>query len=402
MTHRRQSCLDVRRPRSVPNVIYLDNHSTTPCDPRVVEAMVPYLTTHFGNPHSDSHGMGRNAASAMRQGIESIATILNAPAEMILVTSGATESINLAMRGVLEHPRCRHRRIVTCATEHPATLDVAQRLHDQGVDVHRLPVDTEGRLNPDSLREALRTPTALVTLLWANNETGMIHPINEIAAIVHEFGSILHCDATQAVGRIPVDMKADDVDLLTASAHKFHGPKGVGILVVGNGQRRIRLTGQIIGGGQQNGLRSGTMNPAAVIAMSTALRLAIDTLGEDATHIRFLRDHLWDRLRESIDGLELNGPPLSSVERLAGNLNFRLPDVEGETWMSAAPGVAFSSGSACSSTEPAPSHVLTAMGLSEAQARRSVRFGVGRDNDQTQIETAAEILIDAYGRVRPR
>ncbi|TWT64558.1 cysteine desulfurase family protein [Allorhodopirellula solitaria] len=393
-------------------MIYLDYHATTPCDRRVVEAMLPWLSDSFANPHSDSHAAGRQVAEAMNGAIESIAGAIGAPASSLLMTSGATESINLAMRGVMTHPRNRRNHMVVCSTEHPAVLDVASDLQRSGVEVSHVRVHPQqsggeaapGTIDLDALAAAITPDTALVNMMLVNNEIGAIHPIREVVRIAHAADALVHCDATQAIGRIPLDVAEMGLDLVSASAHKFYGPKGVGFLVAGGGERRVRLRPQIVGGGQQQGLRSGTMNPAGIIAMATALSLAktsADPHGGESARIETLRNQLWDILRGSIDGLEINGPPLSDrSSRVSGNLNFHLREVEGETWMAAAPGVAFSSGSACSSSDPVASHVLLAMGLSESQARRSVRMGIGRMTTSDEIELAGRELIDALQRLR--
>lgn len=384
-------------------MIYLDNHATTPCDPRVVDAMVPWFHEQFANPHSDSHTAGRDAADALAHGIESIAGWIGSPPESMLVTSGATESINLAMRGIMTHPRNRRNKMVACRTEHPAVIDVAIDLQRAGIELQWVSTDANGIVDLTHLAEVVDDQTALVNVMLANNEMGAIAPINDVAKIVHNAGALLHCDATQAIGRIDVNVKDMDIDLLSASAHKFYGPKGIGLLVAGNGNRRVRLRPQIIGGGQQSGLRSGTMNPAGVIAMSTALQLAIETNESESERVTSLRDRLWTTLSDAIDGLLINGPSLqhesSALARLAGNLNFRLPYVEGETWMAATPNIAFSSGSACSSADPTPSHVLLALGLTESEARRSVRFGIGRFNTEAEIDEAASELIASHRRL---
>ncbi len=388
-------------------MIYLDYHATTPCDPLVVEAMLPWLSEKFANPHSDSHAAGREAGDAMSQAIDSIAGAIHAPASSMLITSGATESINLAMRGVMTHPRNRRNHMVVCSTEHPAVLDVASDLQRSGVDVTHVGVhphasDAPGTIDLDALADAVTPDTALVNVMWVNNEMGAIHPIAEVTRIAHAANALVHCDATQALGRLPVDVAGMGIDLLSASAHKFYGPKGIGFLVAGGSDRRVRLRPQIVGGGQQQGLRSGTMNPAGTIAMATAVRLATAAAepdSDESVRIAKLRNQLWDHLKESIDGLECNGPPLADESaRVRGNLNLHLADIEGETWMAATPGVAFSSGSACSSVNAGASHVLLALGLSESQARRSVRFGIGRFSTASEIESAANQLIAAYRR----
>lgn len=391
-------------------MIYLDYHATTPCDPRVVEAMLPWLSEHFANPHSESHAAGRHANDAIVRAIDSMADALHAPVESLLITSGATESINLAMRGVMTHPRNRRNHMIVCSTEHPAVLDVAAELQRSGVNLTHVGVHPQGvsgdfaagTIDLDALADAVTSDTALVNVMLVNNETGVIHPIAEVVRIAHAAGALVHCDATQGIGRIPINVAEMGIDLLSASAHKFYGPKGIGFLIAGGSERRVRLRPQIVGGGQQQGRRSGTLNTAGIMAMDTALRLATaaaDPLSEESTRIAELRNQLWRRLSSSIAGIELNGPALTrDLARVRGNLNLHLREIEGETWMAAASGVAFSSGSACSSVNPEASHVLTAMGLSESQARRSVRFGVGRFTTNEEIELAANQLIAAFER----
>lgn len=391
-------------------MIYLDYHATTPCDPQVVAAMLPWLSQHFANPHSQSHAAGRHVGEAMMRAIDSMAGALGASAGSLLITSGATESINLAMRGVMTHPRNRRNQMVVCSSEHPAVVDVAADLQRTGIDVTHVGVHPQGSdgdpavgtIDLEALARAVTPETALVNVMLVNNETGIIHPIAEVAQIAHAAGALVHCDVTQAIGRIPINVAAMGLDLVSASAHKFYGPKGIGFLVAGGGERRVRLRPQITGGGQQQGLRNGTMNSAGIIAMDTALQLATaaaEPQSDESTRIAGLRNQLWQMLSSSISGLELNGPPLSDeTARVRGNLNLHLREIEGETWMAAAPGVAFSSGSACSSVNPGASHVLLAMGLSESQARRSVRFGVGRFTTGAEIESAGNQLIAAFER----
>lgn len=385
-------------------MIYFDNHATTRCDPRVVEAMLPWLNEEYGNPHSSSHELGRRAADAVAASLQEIAGEIGAPHESIVVTSGATESNNLAIRGVCEHPRQKRRHIVTVTTEHPAVYDVVEELERDGFRVTRVPVapadaPDAGLVCLDALAAAVDDDTALVSVMWASNEIGAIAPISQIAEIAHAKGALLHSDATQAVGRLSVDTRGADVDLLSASAHKFYGPKGVGFLVVGNGNRRVRLKPQITGGGQQRNRRSGTMNPAGIVAMATALRLCREEADDERTRIARQRDRLWENLAAAIEPLLLNGPALGRPDRLAGNLNLVLPGIEGEAWMSATPEVAFSSGSACSSVEDTPSPVIRALGRSESETRRSVRFGLGRFTTDAEIEQASELLIASYRRL---
>ncbi|MCS7469219.1 cysteine desulfurase [Stieleria sp. ICT_E10.1] len=384
-------------------MIYLDNHATTPCDPRVAEQMMPWLVEHFGNPHSTSHEMGREAKSAMDAALAMIASHLGVAADAVLITSGATESNNLAIDGICRHPRQRRRHVVTSTIEHPAVLDVVARLEKDGFRVTRVPVHRfdhplAGQVDLEQLSAAMDDDTALVSVHWANNEIGVIQPMSQIAAIAHQAGALVHSDATQAVGRIAVDLQRVDVDLISASAHKFYGPKGVGVLTMAGGipGRRVRLKPMIVGGGQQRNVRSGTMSPANVIALATALELAVAESTQVARRVGDLRVRLWDGLRRGIDGICLNGPPLESSMRLEGNLNCQLPGIEGESWMAACSDVAFSSGSACSSVDAKPSHVLTGLGLSESEARRSVRFGIGKFNTSEQIDRAIEILVAGY------
>jgi cysteine desulfurase len=384
-------------------MIYLDHHATTPCDQRVVEQMLPWLTQHFGNPHSSSHEFGRTAADAIARATVTIAQLLHVAEDRVLFTSGATESINLAIDGVMRHPRQRRKHLVTTTIEHPAVVDVVDRLQRDGFEVTRVPVyqqghDLAGQVDLNALNEAVTEQTALVSVHWANNEIGVLQPMPQIAEICHAQGALLHSDATQAVGRVTVDLNTTDVDLLSASAHKFYGPKGVGVLTFGGGheQRRIRIKPLIIGGGQQNNLRSGTMAPALVVGCAAALQFA--DAERDATQQKLLqlRSMLWDGLQQRIDGLVINGPPLDADLRLAGNLNFSVPLVEGESWMAACPEVCFSSGSACSSANPMPSHVLRGIGLPEQLARQSVRFGLGKENTADEIQLAVEQLVSGY------
>ncbi|HBV62765.1 MAG TPA: cysteine desulfurase [Rhodopirellula sp.] len=384
-------------------MIYLDNHATTRCDPRVVDAMVPWLSDHYGNPHS-SHSLGVESHQAMEKAVNQIAKLLNAPVDSVVMTSGATESNNLAIRGMCLHPRQKRRHIVTVTTEHPAVLDVFADLKNCGFRVTHVPVQQSGSANAgivdlQKLEEAIDDDTALVSVMWANNEIGAIAPMKEIAGLCHDRGALLHSDATQAVGRIPVDMIDVDIDLLSATAHKLYGPKGTGLLMVGNSNRRVRLSPQIVGGGQQRGIRSGTMNPAGIIGMATAMQLCNDGMAEHNDRVAQLRDQMWNTLNSHIKGLRLNGPDFGRERRLPGNLNLALPAIEGQAWMSAVPQIAFSSGSACSAAHSAPSHVLTALGIDESTARRSARFGVGRFTQLQDIQTACEMLLNGHSKL---
>ncbi|MDG2221746.1 MAG: cysteine desulfurase family protein [Rubripirellula sp.] len=390
-------------------MIYLDNHATTRCDPRVVEAMLPWFSEHYGNPHS-GHPLGQEANAAVEQAIESLAEDLGVPADSIVMTSGATESNHLAIIGACTHPRQKRRHIVTVTTEHPAVLDVFDVLETQGFRVTRVPVAQDGEVDAgvvdlNRLADAIDDETALVSVMWANNEIGAIAPMAEIADLCHQSGALFHSDATQAVGRLPVDAKRVDVDLLSATAHKFYGPKGTGLLVVGNSNRRVRLRPLMVGGGQQHGLRSGTVNPAGTVGIATALRLCSQEISQNAERDRSIRDSLWSSLNSAIEGLRINGPAVNrnpavnGDSRLTGNLNFRLPNLQGQAWMAATPGIAFSSGSACSASEAKPSHVLSALGLNDSEAGSSVRLGVGRFNSIDEIEDASNQLIASFRRL---
>lgn len=384
-------------------MIYLDNHATTPCDPVAVEKMIPWFTRFFGNPHS-SHQAGKVAADAIENSIEQIASLIYTDRDNIVVTSGATESNQLAIRGAVTHPRQKRRHLVSVTSEHPAVLDVLNDLKTDGFDVTLVPVVKQGNaragtVDMERLAEAITSETALVSVMWANNENGAINPMAEISDLCARHGCLLHSDATQALGRLPVDLRSVKIDLLSATAHKFYGPKGTGFLVVGGGGQRVRIRPQVVGGGQQSGLRSGTMNPAGIVGMASALEQSLADYTKEPQRIRRLRDLLWDRLSAGIEGLVINGPSLETDKRLTGNLNLQIPGIEGQAWMSSTPEVLFSSGSACSGHDAAPSHVLTALGLNDSEARSSVRFGVGRFNTAEEIEKAARQLVDAHNKL---
>ncbi len=388
-------------------MIYLDCHATTPLDPRVLAAMLPWMTANFGNPHSHTHGPGRMAALACDDSLSIMAAKLDCRADSIIVTSGATESNNLAIDGVMRHPRNRRRHFITVATEHPSVLDPAARLVREGFRVTVLPVRIQGdpecgQVDLDALRDVITDDTALVSIMWANNEIGTLQPIAKIAEIVHAAGALFHCDASQAIGRIPTPINQTDIDLLSGSAHKFYGPKGVGFLALAN-RRRIRLRPLFEGGGQQQGLRSGTMNPAAVVGMCEALRYCDQSISAEQERQTALRDSLWNAIQDRFPDVVLNGPPLVNGDgtscRLGNNLNFSLVDVEGETLMAAMPELAISSGSACSSVDPRPSHVLTAIGISESRARRSLRFGLGTFTSAAEVAAAASLIAAAHRKV---
>lgn len=383
-------------------MIYLDNHATTRVDPVVAEAMLELLTTDFANPGSTSHLAGRQVAQRVEEALESIAHQLGTTADQLVITSGATESNNLALLGVCCHPLQKRRKVVSVLTEHRAILDPLRRLEQLGFEVVRLPVIQQGatgagQIDLEQLSSTVDEQTAVVSIMLANNETGVLQPLRQAADICHRHGAWLHTDATQAVGRMRVDIDELQADLLSFSAHKFYGPKGVGGLLVRSQPRPVRLYPQILGGGQQRNRRSGTLNSPGIVAMAVALQRCKQLGEEEHARLNRLRNRLWSALADGIPGLTINGPDWRAGEsRLTGNLNCAFPGIEGESLMMATPQLALSSGSACTSAEPEPSHVLRAMGLSVDQTRSSLRFGVGRFNTPDQIEQAAQWLIDAF------
>jgi cysteine desulfurase len=388
--------------------IYMDNHATTRVDPRVLEEMLPYFTKTFGNAGSTSHSFGHDAKAAVDAARETIATAIGASAREIVFTSGATESNNLAIRGLADRPRRKGNHIVSVATEHKAVLDPLKRLARRGFDVTLLAVEPAGspragRLNPHQVADALRDNTLLVTVMLANNEIGVIHPIAEIAAVCRGRGVPLHCDATQAVGKIPVDVEQLGVDLMSFSAHKIYGPKGVGALYVRRQGGGVRLEALIDGGGQEGGLRSGTLNVPGIVGMARALELCMAEMAGESARLADIRQQLWEGLKREVPDVVLNGPDWSAareLNRLPGNLNCAFPLVDGEALMMNMKDVALSSGSACTSANPEPSHVLRALGLSDDLVRASLRFGLGRFNAQDEVEFTIQAVSKTVHRLR--
>jgi cysteine desulfurase len=395
--------------------IYLDNHATTRLDPRVLEAMLPWLTDHYGNAGSTTHELGREAGEAVEAARETFAATIGATAREIVFTSGATESTNLAVLGTAARAAAGgSRRLVTAVTEHHATLDPLEHLERQGFEVIRLPVEPQagdglpGRIRQADLEEALRPGPLLVSVLLANNEIGVVQDVPAIAAAVHAAGAILHVDCAQAIGRMPVDVDALGADLASFSAHKFHGPKGTGALYVRRRGRAVRVEPLVFGGGQERGMRSGTLDVPGIVGLAEAARLASEGLTEEPPRMRRLRDRLWTNLAAGIEGLELNGPPLEaetadgSPLRLVNNLNLHVPGVDGQTLLAtlAGDGLAVSSGSACSAANPRPSHVLVALGRDEDQARASLRFGLSRFTTEAEVDEAAARITAGVARLR--
>lgn len=398
-------------------MIYLDNHATTRVAPEVLAAMLPYFTDEYGNAASVNHAFGWRAAEAVERAREQVARLLNCPENWIVFTSGATEANNLAIKGLwrISTP-ARPPNFVTNDAEHSSVLDVAKRLKRQGVDVTILSVDRDAHVDPQQVADAIRPETALVSVMLANNEVGTINPLAEIGRVCRERGVLLHCDAVQAVGKVPVDLQQLPVDLLSLSAHKFHGPKGVGVLVVRRDGPRIPLEPLFDGGGHEQHLRSGTLPVPLIVGFGAACELASLTrsvsegieandvcdhspsLTLQVTQIAALRDRLWQRLQSELEGLTLNGPPLA--ERLPNNLNFSVASVDGEALMSSLKEIAVSSGSACSTAEPEPSHVLRAMGVSDSLSCASLRFGLSRYTTEAEIDIAVADVVRAVRKLR--
>lgn len=399
---------------AAPVLIYLDNHATTRLDPRVLEAMLPWLTDHYGNAGSVTHDLGREARAAVDEAREAFAAAIGAAAREIVFTSGATESANLALLGSAARVGGAG-HVISVATEHHAVLDPLEHLERTGVAVTRLPIvgqhdgdGVPGRIRLADLEAAFRPDTFLVSVLLAHNEIGVVQDVAAIAERVHARGAILHVDCAQAIGRMRVDVDALGADLASFSAHKFHGPKGSGALYVRRRGRAVRVEPLVHGGGQERGLRSGTLDVPAIVGLATAARAANDGLAEELPRVRGLRDRLWSRLEATVPGIALNGPALDATDgtgglvRLVNNLNVRMPGVDGQSLLAAlsAAGLAASAGSACSSESPRPSHVLLGLGLSDDEARASLRFGLSRFTTAAEIDAAAERVAAGVAELR--
>jgi cysteine desulfurase len=366
-------------------------------DPRVLQAMLPYFSEKFGNPASRNHAFGWEAEQAVEHARSRIAALIGASPREMIFTSGATESVNLALKGVAEAYQGRGDHIVTVVTEHRAVLDTCRRLEARGLRVTYLPVDREGLVDPDEVRRAITERTILVSVMFANNEIGVIQPIREISRVVRERGVLFHSDATQAVGKIPVHVEEDGIDLLSFSAHKLYGPKGVGALYVRSRNPRVELVPQIDGGGHERGLRSGTLNVPAIVGFGEACAICQREMEGEGQRLAALRDRLMNRLLAELDEVVIHG---SLKHRLPNNLNLSFLGVEASTLMMNVKEIAVSSGSACSSATPEPSHVLRALGLPADLARAAIRIGLGRFNTEEEIEYAAGRLIEAVRKLR--
>jgi cysteine desulfurase len=378
--------------------IYLDNQATTPCDPRVVAAMLPFFTERFGNPHSAEHAMGLDAEAAVEAARAQVAALIGADPREVVFTSGATESNNIAIKGAARFAAGQsdpRRRIVTVATEHKCVLESVQDLADEGFEPVFLPVRADGLLDLDAVRTALAVPTLLVSVMAVNNEIGVIQDLAALAAIARAAGALFHTDAAQAAGKIPIDVAAMGIDLLSLSGHKLYGPKGVGALYVRR-RPRVRLVPLFSGGGQERGLRSGSLPAPLLVGLGEACRIAAAEMAADAARIGALRDSLLARLVERIPGIVVNG---SRAARIAGNLNLTFPGASAAALMRAMPDLCVSTGSACSSAEIEPSYVLQALGLDAARAKRTLRIGVGRFTSAADIDFAAEALAAAHASV---
>ncbi|WZO97778.1 aminotransferase class V-fold PLP-dependent enzyme [Isosphaeraceae bacterium EP7] len=378
--------------------VYMDNHATTRVDPRVVEAMMPYFTTTYGNAGSVSHRFGWDAAAAVDSARERIAAAIGAEAREIVFTSGATESNNLALKGALPQLARKGKHVVSAISEHKAVLDPLKRLAREGWDVTFVPCDATGYVSAEVIEAALRPDTVLVSVMAANNEVGTINPVRQIGLICRDRGIVFHTDATQAVGKVPIDVNDDAVDLLSLSAHKIYGPKGIGALYVRRRDPQVRLTPIFDGGGHERGMRSGTLAVPLIVALAKAVEIMGQESEAENARILTLRERLHTSIGARVESIQLNGHP---TLRLPGNLNLSFGYVDGEALMMAMREVAVSSGSACSSAEPDPSHVLLAMGLDDDMARASLRFGLGRFTTAEEVDFTVDAVSQAVARLRP-
>lgn len=391
--------------------VYMDNHATTPVDPRVMEAMLPYFNVTFGNAASRSHGFGWEAERAVETAREQVAALINAKAKDIIFMSGATEADNLAVKGIVEFYKDRGNHIITQVTEHKAILDTCRALERKGLaTVTYLPVDKFGRVDVDQLKDAMTPETVLVSIMYANNEVGTIQPIGEIGALCRERGVFFHSDAVQGVGKLPIDVDAMNIDLLSLTAHKLYGPKGCGALYVRSKNPRVRLAPQMDGGGHERGMRSGTLNVPGIVGFGKACEIARESMVDEAQRLGRLRQKLEQGIWAQLDEVYLNGHP---VHRLPGNLNVSFAFVEGESLLmglngsvhalassASKPAIAVSSGSACTSATLEPSYVLKALGVGEDLAHTSIRFGLGRFNTEEDVDYVLDRVVSEVKRLR--
>ncbi|HVO58356.1 MAG TPA: IscS subfamily cysteine desulfurase [Dongiaceae bacterium] len=377
--------------------IYFDNHATTQVDPRVVQAMLPYFTEKFGNAASRNHPFGWAGEEAVENARAQVASLIGATPKEIIFTSGATESDNLMIKGVAEMYREKGNHIITQAIEHKAVLDTCKRLEKDGFEVTYLPVQKDGRVDPEDVRKAITPKTILITIMYANNEIGVINPIREIGKIAKEHGIFLAVDGVQAVGKIPVDVQKDNIDLLAITAHKLYGPKGVGALYVRRRNPRVQLAAIIDGGGHERGMRSGTLNVPGIVGLGAACEIAQKEMAEEGERLRKLRDRLRAGLEAKLDEVFING---SMEHRLPNNLNMSFAYVEGESLLMGINEIAVSSGSACTSATLEPSYVLKALGVGEDLAHTSIRFGLGRFNTEEEVDYVVDKMVQVVTKLR--
>jgi cysteine desulfurase len=386
-----------KTPKGVKLPIYMDNHATSPVDPRVLEAMMPYLTGIFGNAASRNHSFGWEAEGAVEKARGQVAKLIGATAKEIIFTSGSTESNNLALKGIAEMYRERGNHIITQVTEHKAVLDTCKRLEKSGYRVTYLPVKADGLIDLEDLKRAFDEKTILVSIMFANNEIGVVQPVTEIGKLCRERNVIFHTDGVQAVGKIPVDVNSMNIDVLSLTAHKIYGPKGVGALYVRRRNPRVQISEQINGGGHERGMRSGTLNVPGIVGLGEACEIAGQEMAEEGERLRRLRDKLKAKLEGSLDYIHVNG---SMEHRLPNNLNISFVYVEGESLLMGINDIAVSSGSACTSATLEPSYVLKALGLGDDVAHSSIRFGLGRFNTEAEVDYVADKVIDIVKKLR--
>src|SRR5437870_4693174 len=397
-TDRKAGAFEVREgPNGIKLPIYMDNHATTPVDPRVLQEMLPYFTDKFGNAASRNHAFGWVAEEAVETARERIAKLIGATNKEIIFTSGATESDNLGVKGVAEMYREKGNHIITAVTEHKAVLDTCKRLEKYGYRVTYLPVQKDGLVDLEDLKRAMDDKTILVTIMAANNEIGVLQPWAEIGKLCRERGVLFHTDATQAVGKVPIDVNKDNIDIMSISAHKMYGPKGVGALYVRRKNPRVQLSAILDGGGHERGMRSGTLNVPGIVGFGRACEIAMQEMPEESKRLAALRDRLMNKLLSNLDETHVNG----TMERhLPGNLNISFVYVEGESLLMGINDIAVSSGSACTSATLEPSYVLKALGLGDDVAHSSIRFGLGRFNTKAEVEYVSDKLIDVVTKLR--
>jgi cysteine desulfurase len=384
-------------PNGVKLPVYMDNHATTPVDPRVLNEMLPYFKELFGNSASRNHSFGWAAEEATEIARERIAKLVGATTKEIIFTSGATESDNLAIKGVAEMYREKGNHIITAVTEHKAVLDTCKRLEKYGYRVTYLPVQKDGLVDMDDLKRAMDDKTILVTLMAANNEIGVLQPWAEIGKLCHERGVLFHTDATQAVGKVPIDVNKDNIDIMSISAHKMYGPKGVGALYVRRKNPRVQLAAILDGGGHERGMRSGTLNVPGIVGLGKACSICHEEMPQESKKLSGMRDRLRDKIMGALDETYING---SYEHRLPGNLNISFAYVEGESLLMGINDIAVSSGSACTSATLEPSYVLKALGAGDDLAHSSIRFGLGRFNTDAEVDYVADRVIETVSRLR--